>query len=152
MSSCIDTLVFQRRLNLTNIYTEYYKVYSHNLLLIINKLHIFAFVIFIYYICIKRYYMEERIEKVLDFASKHFGVTKDDIIGKKHFKDMSFARSIVFRFLKCEMGYSTNALSRIFGRARRVMITSLNKSRSFNKADENIYQEFVDLYKKSHPS
>lgn len=94
--------------------------------------------------------MVTEIERVLDFAESFFKVSRKDVIDKNTCNDVSFARSVVFKYLHCDVGISMNKIAKYFDRNWRSIAYSISKSKCFNKHDESIYKEFVDRYKNSH--
>ena len=58
------------------------------------------------------------------------GVAVDDVISRKRSKQIDNARSFVFYIAHCNFGYSVGELSRMFGRTRRAVFTSIANTKT----------------------
>ena len=70
--------------------------------------------------------MKELIEEICNVL----GVSVEEAMSRKRSKDIDTARSFVFYIAHCNFGYSVGELSRMFGRTRRAVFTSIANTKT----------------------
>ena len=70
--------------------------------------------------------MKELVEEICSIMN----VDIADVISRKRSKQIDNARSFVFYIAHCNFGYSVGELSRMFGRTRRAVFTSIANTKT----------------------
>ena len=87
------------------------------------------------------------IEKILDKVSKKFGVTIEEIKGKKRTKEISRARHVTFYLIRSITDQSFPAIGRLFNKDHTTVLSAINTIESEMKINRSFESQINELMK-----
>lgn len=95
--------------------------------------------------------MNNKIEEIVKFASKYFGIKESRLLSHDTSDDCSICRYIVWHYLHYEKEFSTRTICEYFGRTKDAVFKGLAKIKSSMNMQmhyRNMYGMFVQEYEK----
>lgn len=96
--------------------------------------------------------IREKVDKVVSFASRHFGVDEMSIYGKCTNDRFSIVRYAIWYMLHYEQGISVGNIAKEFYRTKRGIFGAINKFKNLKLCQriyKDMYAVFSEEYKNS---